>query len=56
MNWEEARKHLYYILGLYKSIGWAGTFALSITINPLVKRFESGERTQELYDEIMSLE
>ena len=56
MNWEEARKHLYYILDLYRSIGWTGTFALSVTINPLVIKFESGERTQELYDEIMSLE
>ena len=35
---------------------WTGTFALSVTINPLVKRFESGERTEELYDEIMELE
>jgi len=56
LDWKKAEEHLYNIQKLYKSIGWTGTFALSITINPLVKRFESGERTEELYEEIMSLE
>lgn len=56
LDWKKAEEHLYNVLNLYKSIGFTGTFALSITINPLVKRFESGERTEELYDEIMELE
>jgi len=56
LDWKKAEENLYNVLNLYKSIGFTGTFALSITINPLVKRFESGERTEELYDEIMELE
>lgn len=56
MNWEEAEKWLYEIQSMYQQIGFVGVFALGATINPLVKRYESGERTQELHDEIMALE
>lgn len=56
LDWEKAQEHLYYIADLYESIGWTGTFALVATINPLVKRFENGERTEKLYNEIMDLE
>jgi hypothetical protein len=30
-------------------------FALQMVIDPLLKRYDSGERTQSLYDEIMAL-
>lgn len=56
MNWEEAEKWLYDVEKLYKAIGYTGTFGLVIGVNPLIKRYEIGERSQELYEEIMSLE
>ncbi len=56
MDWEEAKKYLYFIKKEYEAIGWSGSFGLTITINPLVARYELGERTQELYDEIMEME
>jgi len=40
----------------YTEIGISGTFALQAVINPLLFRYTKGERTQDLYDEIMSLE
>lgn len=40
---------------LYEESGWEASLALSAFINPLVKRFESGERTVDLYDDIMSI-
>ncbi len=55
-NWDKAKEYLYFIKKEYEAIGWSGSFGLTITINPLVARYESGERTQELYDEIMEME
>jgi hypothetical protein len=31
-------------------------FALQMVIDPLLKRYDSGERTQSLFDEMMELE
>ena len=31
-------------------------FALKMVIDPLIKRYEDGERTQSLYNEMMALE
>ena len=56
MNWENAENHLKDIRQIYTEIGITGLPALQITINPLLIRFESGERTEELYDQIMELE
>lgn len=56
MDWKEAETYLYEIATAYKEIGWTGSFALATTINPLIKRFESGERTEELFDDIFCLE
>lgn len=56
MDWNEVEEHLYSVKNAYESIGFAGSFALGLTINPLVKRFEQGERTEKLHDEIMALE
>jgi len=55
INWDRAEKHLYNMKQGYKEIGPMGIFGLS-SIIPLVKRFEDGERTKELYDKIMELE
>jgi hypothetical protein len=56
MDWEEAEQWLYDVQKLYKQLGYKGSFDLVISVNPLIKRYENGERTQELYDDIMSLE
>lgn len=55
IDWGKAEKHLYNMKQGYKEIGPMGIFGLS-SIIPLVKRFEDGERTKELYDKIMELE
>lgn len=55
MNWEEAKEYLYEMEKAYKEIGFTGAFGLTLTINPLISRFEKGERTQDLYDAIMSI-
>ena len=54
-DWDKAEKHLYEMKRGYEEIGPVGRLGL-VFIYPLVKRFESGERTQELYREIMELE
>ena len=54
-KWLHATDHLFEIKDAYTSTGWAGQFGL-ITINELVKRYEKGERTDELYEEIMELQ
>ena len=56
MNWESAEVHLKEVESAYVSIGQPGRMALVISIWPIVDRFNAGERTEKLYNEIMSLE
>lgn len=56
LDWGMAEGHLYDTKIAYESIGFKGSFALALTINPLAKRYESGERTIELYNEILELQ
>jgi hypothetical protein len=56
LNWEQAEIYLFEVEKQYKEIGIVGSYALTLIIRPLIKRFNDGERTVELYDEIMSLE
>lgn len=56
MDWGMAEGHLYDTKIAYESIGFAGSFALALTTNPLVKRYEDGERTIELYNDILDLQ
>ena len=56
LDWKKAEQYLSEIESGYASIGSAGYFGLVITIRPLRDRFNKGERTQGLYDEIMELE
>lgn len=56
LNWEEAEEHLCFIEQMYTEIGSSGYLALNTTIRPLRDRYNKGERTEELYDEIMALE
>lgn len=55
MDWGMAEEHLYEMKSAYESIGLAGSFGLALAINPLVKRYEGGERTIELYNDIMDI-
>jgi hypothetical protein len=55
LDWEAAKGYLKYIRQEYVDIGTSGIFALNAVINPLLIRFESNERTKDLYDAIMNL-
>lgn len=56
LDWEKAEAHLRFMMDLYRGIGWTGMFGLQLGLRPLEDRLMSGERTRELYDEIMALE
>jgi hypothetical protein len=56
MDWEKATKYLSTCETAYAEIGSAGYFALTTVIRPLRDRLNSGERTVELYNEIMEVE
>ena len=55
VDWENAEKYLATCEKAYTEIGSAGYFALNVVIRPLRDRFNKGERTQELHDEIMDV-
>jgi hypothetical protein len=60
VNWEEAKAHVdaakETYLSLSKMPGANVSFVLNFVINPLLRRYESGERTDELYGEMMNVE
>ena len=56
LAWAEAEQHLKKIRLQYADIGAAGVAALTLTLNPLLMRFERGERSERLYKEIMECE
>ncbi len=55
MDWNRAEEYLKECEQAYTEIGSAGYFALNTFIKPMRDRFNKGERTQELYDEIMGI-
>jgi hypothetical protein len=55
LDWTKAYEYLQSIRKMYTEIG-LGFIALKIIINPLLLRYEKGERSQDLYDKIMELE
>ena len=55
-QWDKAIEHLDSLIIMYATIGWPGQFGLHGVLVPLKKRYENGERTKELYDEIMECE
>ena len=55
-DWDRISKHLQDIKNEYASIGVSGNFGLIYTIIPLETRLAKGERSRELYEEIMALE
>lgn len=55
LDWEKAIQHLQTYKVLYAGIGPAGMFGILI-MTELEQRYDDGERTQELYDEMMGIE
>ena len=53
IDWEEAENYLNSLIAAYCSIGWTGQLGLQTVLLPLKKRFDKGERSDELYEEIM---
>lgn len=60
MDWEKAKKNFDRVRKQYQDlegmIGVNTSFALRITFDPLAKRYNSGERSEELYQEMMEVE
>lgn len=56
LNWKHAAEHLQDTFDNYVSIGLSGQPALHAVILPLKQRYDSGERSQDLYDAILALE
>lgn len=54
INWEEAENYLNSLIAEYALIGLSGKLGLELTLLPLKRRIKSGERTDELYTEIMN--
>ena len=54
-DWDYAEEYLREMKQAYEDIGWVGGFGLSNTIIPLLDRFENGERTADLYEQIMDI-
>jgi len=55
LDWEKARDYLSRCEEAYTAIGSAGSFAMNFVITPLRDRLNSGERTEQLYNEIMEI-
>lgn len=55
MDFEKAREHLEACEKAYTEGGTPGYFVLSHVVRPLRDRLNDGERTQELYAEIMDI-
>ena len=55
-DWDSAIQYLNTFIAEYASIGPMGQFALYGVLIPLKKRYDSGERTPELYKEMMEVE
>lgn len=54
-QWNEAKSWLDEVRQAYVDVGAAGLFGLRISIDPLLIRYERGERTEDLFEEIMEL-
>ena len=54
-DWLFAYDHLNMVMAEYTAVGSSGVAAMYIKLTPLKTRYDSGERTQELYDAIAEL-
>lgn len=55
LDWTKAANHLKSAERVYGEVGAVGAFARSFVIKPCRKRFDMGERSQELWDEIIEI-
>ena len=55
MDWQKAEEHLEACEQAYGRNGTGTTFAMVAVVSPCRRRLERGERTQDLYREIMSI-
>ncbi|KKM68221.1 hypothetical protein LCGC14_1462990 [marine sediment metagenome] len=55
LNWDVAKRYLDSMFRMHTEIGAAGESELKEDVNPLLARFDSGERTPKLHKEIMEL-
>ena len=60
MDWEAAKAHFDAARKVYEDLegtpGVNTTLALRLTFDPLAKRYNGGERTQDLYDSMLDVE
>lgn len=60
LDWDKAKSHMDKIRGRYEALrnepGVNTSIALMVVFDPLQRRYVSGERSQSLYEEMMSLE
>jgi hypothetical protein len=54
--WEAVENYLNAMIAEYVAIGQFGVLGLQVTLLPLKKRLDAGERSEELYNEIMDCE
>ena len=54
--WLPAVNHLNMMIAEYADVGASGYIGLYAILLPLKRRYDGGERTPELYDEIMQCE
>lgn len=55
MDWDKAESYLKTAESVYAEAGSTGFFAMAYVIRPLRDRFNCGDRSQDLYDEIMDI-
>lgn len=58
-QWQKAKEYFDFYLGIYlEMLGMPNVLtapALMMTFGPLLRRYNSGERSRELYDEMMAV-
>ena len=55
-EWKETERYLNSLIAEYASIGLSRILGLQMTLLPLKRRLDEGERTAELYQSIMACE
>lgn len=56
MDWDTANKYLLDAEEIYSMVGASAIPVLTQVIMPCRRRYDSGERTEELYNEIMGID
>jgi len=56
IDWEQAQKHLEEVAKAYRQLSYASAWFVMRQLEQLKRRFNTGERSETLYEEIMSFE